>query len=62
METQLLDKSYKDFLTDLASKEPTPGGGGAAEIRRAHSGASELHQLHPGGHPPAAGGHAQPGH
>ena len=32
METQLLDKSCKDFLTDLASKEPTPGGGGAAAL------------------------------
>ena len=32
MESQMLDKSCKDFLTDLASKEPTPGGGGAAAL------------------------------
>ena len=32
METQLLDQSCKDFLTDLASKEQTPGGGGAAAL------------------------------
>ena len=35
MEKQLLDKSCKDFLTDLASKEPTPGGGGAAALTAA---------------------------
>ena len=32
MEKQLLDKSCKDFLTDLASKAPTPGGGGGAAL------------------------------
>jgi formiminotetrahydrofolate cyclodeaminase len=32
MESQMLDKSCKDFLTDLASKEPTPGGGGAPAL------------------------------
>jgi len=32
METQLLDKSCKEFLFELASKEPTPGGGGAAAL------------------------------
>lgn len=30
MEQQLMDSSCKEFLTELASKEPTPGGGGAA--------------------------------
>lgn len=30
MEQQLMDMSCKEFLAELASKEPTPGGGGAA--------------------------------
>lgn len=32
MTKQLMDKSCKDFLTELASKAPTPGGGGAAAL------------------------------
>lgn len=38
----MMDKTGRDFLADLASKKPVPGGGGAAalggaiEIGRAH--------------------------
>jgi len=32
MTKQLMDRTCKDFLVDLASKEPTPGGGGAAAL------------------------------